>query len=45
MMEISDKVLISSGLKEDPNAPVIEDEAADAAGSFTEADDAPISLD
>ena len=27
MMEISDKVLIASGLKEDPNAPVVEDVA------------------
>ncbi len=44
MMEISDKVLISSGLKEDPNAPVVED-VADGAEAFTEADDAPISLD
>ena len=49
MMEISDKVLIASGLKEDPNTPVVEDVAeADAtAGSsvFSEADDQPISLD
>jgi len=44
MMEISDKVLISSGLKEDPNAaPVVED-VADAE-AFSEADDEPISLD
>jgi recombination protein RecA len=49
MMEISDKVLIASGLKEDPNTPVVEEVAeADAtAGSsaFSEADDQPISLD
>jgi recombination protein RecA len=45
MMEISDKVLIASGLKEDPNAPVVEDIAEDEASAFTEADDAPISLD
>ncbi len=40
MVEISDKVLIASGLKEDPNA-VVEDEA----DVFTEADEQPISLD
>ena len=42
MMEISDKVLILSGLKEDPNAP-----AADAVEDdvFTEADEQPIALD
>jgi len=40
MMEISDKVLILSGLKEDPNAPV--DETSD---EFTEADEQPIALD
>ena len=40
-MEISDKVLIASGLKEDPNA---QAEAADDA-EFSEADDEPISLD
>ena len=49
MMEISDKVLIASGLKEDPNTPVVEDvaEADTTAGSsaFSEADDQPISLD
>ena len=49
MMEISDKVLIASGLKEDPNAPVVEDvaeaDAAAEAGAFSEADDQPISLD
>ena len=49
MMEISDKVLIASGLKEDPNAPVVEDvaeaDAASEAGAFSEADDQPISLD
>ena len=48
-MEISDKVLIASGLKEDPNAPVVEDvaeaDAASEAGAFSEADDQPISLD
>ena len=44
MMEISDKVLILSGLKEDPNAAVVDqlDEAADA---FTDADEQPIALD
>jgi len=49
MMEISDKVLIASGLKEDPNAPVVEDvaeaDAASESGAFSEADDQPISLD
>jgi recombination protein RecA len=49
MMEISDKVLIASGLKEDPNAPVVADvddvdDGADAEG-FTEADEQPIALD
>jgi recombination protein RecA len=42
MMEVSDKVMIASGLRPDPNAPVdgeIEGE------EFTEADDEPISLD
>jgi recombination protein RecA len=45
MMEISDKVLIASGLKEDPNAPVIVDDAdvdVDVEASedaFTAADD------
>jgi recombination protein RecA len=40
MMEISDKVLMASGLKEDPNAP-----AADGpVETFTEADEAPIDL-
>ena len=43
-MEISDKVLIASGLKEDPNA--VADDAADAdVDEFSDADDEPISLD
>ena len=43
MMEISDKVLIQSGLKEDPNAPA---EAAEVESDvFTEADEQPIALD
>jgi len=42
MVEIMDKVMIASGLKPDPNAPV--EESADA-DEFSEADDAPISLD
>ena len=41
-MEISDKVLIASGLKEDPNAPA--DDAVDD-GEWSEADNAPIELD
>ena len=42
-MEISDKVLVASGLKEDPNA---EPEVADGAGDeFSDADDEPITLD
>ncbi len=41
MMEISDKVLIASGLKEDPNAPVVDD----VAEAFTDADEQPIQLD
>ena len=45
MMEISDKVLIASGLKEDPNAPVIVDDAEAAEDAFTAADDQPIKLD
>ena len=44
MMEISDKVLIASGLKDDPNAPADDDELAAPEG-FTDADDEPISLD
>jgi recombination protein RecA len=44
MMEISDKVMIACGLKVDPNAPVEADADADA-DAFSEADDAPISLD
>ena len=39
-MEISDKVLIASGLKDDPNAPV-----AAESEEFSDADDEPISLD
>lgn len=39
-MEISNKVLIASGLMEDPNAPVVDD-----AESFTEADEVPIEID
>lgn len=43
-MEISDKVLIASGLKADPNATA--DESLDADGDvFTDADDAPIEID
>ena len=45
MMEISDKVLIASGLKEDPNAPVVEDVAEAEAEAFSKADEEPISLD
>ena len=48
MMEISDKVLIAAGLKEDPNAVVeVEDAAAAAADDdvFTDADEQPIALD
>jgi recombination protein RecA len=41
MMEISDKVLILSGLKEDPHAPAAEVEV----DAFTEADEQPIALD
>ena len=44
MMEISDKVLIASGLKEDPNAPVVDDAEA-SEDAFTAADDQPIKLD
>jgi len=44
MMEISDKVLIMSGLKEDPNAPADDVEAA-AEDVFTEVDEHPIALD
>jgi recombination protein RecA len=40
MMEISDKVLTKAGLRPDPDAV-----DADAAEGFTEADDAPISLE
>ncbi len=47
MMEISDKVLIAAGLKQDPNAVEdgveIEDVAADDV--FSEADEQPIALD
>jgi recombination protein RecA len=43
MMEISDKVLIASGLKEDPNAAVdVVDENGDV---FTDADEQPIALE
>jgi len=44
MMEISDKVMIASGLKPDPNAPVADAEPGEG-DAFTEADDEPISLD
>ena len=40
-MEISDKVLIASGLKADPNAPVEEVEVE----GFSEADEVPIEID
>ncbi|BAN03020.1 recombinase RecA [Ilumatobacter coccineus] len=40
-MEISNKVLIASGLMEDPNAPVVDD----VAEAFTEADEVPIEID
>jgi recombination protein RecA len=43
MMEISDKVLIAAGLKQDPNATVVE--AGVEAEVFTDVDDLPISLD
>ena len=43
-MEISDKVMIASGLRPDPNAP-IEEAAAEGDEAFTEADDEPISLE
>ena len=42
MVEISDKVMIASGLKPDPNAPL---EAVDEADEFTDEHDQPISLD
>ena len=48
MMEISDKVLIASGLKADPNAPAEGGEVAAAEGEadeFSKADDEPITLD
>ncbi len=41
-VEISDKVMIASGLKLDPNAPL---EVADSADEFTDEHDQPISLD
>ena len=41
MMEVSDKVMIASGLKPDPNA----EAEADTTDAFTEADDEPITLD
>ena len=40
MMEISDKVMIAAGLRPDPDAP-----EAEAEDEFTDADDAPITLD
>ena len=43
MMEISDKVMIASGLKPDPNAVPDDVEAVDDV--FSDADDEPISLD
>ena len=43
MMEISDKVLIQSGLKEDPSA--LAEEAEVESDVFTEADEQPIALD
>ncbi|NND74538.1 MAG: recombinase RecA [Ilumatobacter sp.] len=45
MMEISDKVLIASGLKDDPNADDVEVTDAADDEAFSEADDAPIQLD
>ena len=42
-MEISDKVLIQSGLKEDPSA--LAEEAEVESDVFTEADEQPIALD
>ncbi len=44
MMEISDKVLIAAGLKDDPNAVVEVTDAAEA-DVFTDADEQPIALD
>lgn len=41
-MEISNKVLIASGLMEDPNAPVVVEDVAEA---FTDADEVPIEID
>ena len=41
-MEISDKVLIASGLKADPNAPIEEEAAVEG---FSEADEVPIEID
>ncbi|MGB3737436.1 MAG: recombinase RecA [Ilumatobacter sp.] len=45
MMEISDKVLIAAGLKEDPNAVVEVEDAAAEDDVFSEADEQPIALD
>jgi recombination protein RecA len=53
MMEISDKVLIASGLKEDPNAAAdgevadgeVADDEAPPPDEFSDVDDKPISLD
>ncbi len=45
MMEISDKVMIASGLKPDPHAVAAEAEAEAEADVFSDADDEPISLD
>jgi recombination protein RecA len=45
MMEISDKVMISAGLRPDPNAVIEADTTASADDAFSEADDEPISLD
>jgi recombination protein RecA len=41
-MEISNKVLIASGLMKDPNAPVVVEDAVEA---FTDADEVPIEID
>jgi recombination protein RecA len=45
MMEISDKVMISAGLRPDPNAVVEAADADEVDDAFSEADDEPISLD
>jgi recombination protein RecA len=41
MMEVTDKVMIASGLRPDPNAPV---EAPDDVDAFSDADDQPIEI-